>query len=235
LLNGASSISSLAGAGTLEYLIVDGYVLPEPPAKVLAEGRQINVPVLIGTNADEGTVFARRAGVDTLEEYNAFLQKTFRGLSDKVLKYYPANDDASAQRAFIDFMGDGFVYGARSMARRMAAIQLKTYLYQFTRATPWAQEAGLGCFHGSEIPYVFGNLREGRYGEDDRRLSDQVVGYWTRFARTGDPNGEGAATWPAYDASADQHLILDAPIKVGQNLRKQTCDWLDALQRRRQQ
>ncbi len=48
----------------------------------------------------------------------------------------------------------------------------------------------------------------------DRKLSDQMMGYWTNFAKTGDPNGPGLPTWPSY--SKDGLLIhLDSPITSG--------------------
>ncbi len=55
------------------------------------------------------------------------------------------------------------------------------------------------------------------------------MGYWTRFAATGDPNGGGAAQWPAYEAAADQHLELGDTIKTGAGLYKQACDLADKV------
>ncbi len=56
-----------------------------------------------------------------------------------------------------------------------------------------------------------------------------VMGYWTRFARNGDPNGEGAPEWPAFTRENDEHLILDSDVRVGRALRKEACDLFDSI------
>ena len=77
----------------------------------------------------------------------------------------------------------------------------------------------MGAFHGVEIPYVFGNADLftvlGQIEQADYDLSETIMGYWTRFAATGDPNGEGAPEWPRYDQASDEHLELGDTIQVG--------------------
>jgi para-nitrobenzyl esterase len=90
-----------------------------------------------------------------------------------------------------------------------------------------AQAAGLGVFHGSEIPYVFGTLSpQLGFTAADSRLSDEMMGYWTRFARTGDPNGDGAPAWPAYEPGRDTVMSLDVTPRVMEGFRKDKLDLL---------
>jgi para-nitrobenzyl esterase len=146
----------------------------------------------------------------------------------EAMRVYPAATDADVPRALAALLGDGFLCGARTACRNMAAIQPNTYRYHFTRVQPALVRLGLGCFHGSEIPYVFGVAPKWGFAQEDRDLSERMMGYWTRFARTGDPNGGGAAEWPRYSAPEDPYLLLDVQIKAANHLRQEACDLDDA-------
>jgi para-nitrobenzyl esterase len=217
------------GASMAETLSLDGWVLPEEPAAVFAEHRQAPVPLIAGSNQDEGTLWARNFRNMTVRKYELMLRGVFRNQAQEALALYPAADDAQAAQAIVTLMGDGFHQGARRAVRGSAPVQPQAYLYYFTQTTDRLRQMGLGCCHGSEIPYVFGNLAPAMgYADADQELSTQIMGYWTRFAATGDPNGEGAVPWPAYTEAGDAHLVLGVPIAAGENLRKDALDFLES-------
>jgi len=63
-----------------------------------------------------------------------------------------------------------------------------------------------------------------------------MIGYWVRFAKTGDPNAQsgdadakGSVVWPRYTEAEDIHLVIDAKIKTDTGLRKQACDVYDEV------
>jgi para-nitrobenzyl esterase len=224
--------AKMAGEGTADHIFVDGYVLTEPIRKVFAEGRQANVPLIIGDVADEGTMFAKKLAFDSVDKYRQFLSDTFHEKADKIFAIYPAKDDASAFEASVGLCGDVFNRGTRTMARQTAVINPKTFMYRFTRISPLAEKSGIRCFHGCELTYLFGNVQNTTdYTDDDRKLSKQLVGYFTRFAKTGDPNGGGAPVWPAYTAAEDKHIVFDTNITPGEHMRKQTLDAMDELEK----
>ena len=66
--------------------------------------------------------------------------------------------------------------------------------------------------------------------EDNKALSEAIMGYWTRFAATGDPNGNGAVPWPAYAAASDELLVLDMTIATASGTREEKCDFWDAFE-----
>ena len=65
--------------------------------------------------------------------------------------------------------------------------------------------------------------------EDEIVLSQAMMSYWYELTAKGDPNHEGAVTWPTYDASSDGHIQLDMPISAGAGLKKEKCDFWDGL------
>src|SRR5262249_48694558 len=110
-------------------------------------------------------------------------------------------------------------------ARRAAAGGADTYLYDFSRAIPIPvlQQLGLGAFHGSEIVYVFGSITPPT--PVDAALGQAIRGYWTRLARTGNPNRTGPVHWPRYRDATDQRINFDAQIGVLTGFRRPECEF----------
>ncbi len=185
---------------------IDGYFLPESVEAIYAAGRQAHVPLLAGWNADEGRgqILSAKPPV-TSASFKAQAEKEFGARSSKFLALYPATSDEEARNAAADYAGDRFI--AFSTWRWIEA-QAKTgdapvYRYFFTLGSPGDNnhEAAMGAFHSDEIEYVFGVLdsRSGaKWRPEDRRLSEEMIEYWTNFARTGNPNGPGLPDWPKY-------------------------------------
>ena len=76
-------------------------------------------------------------------------------------------------------------------------------------ALPSKFHPGTFVFHSDDIEYVFGTLDTrpgGTVRPEDRKLSEQMMSYWTNFAKTGDPNGSGLPAWPRYTPAADRYM-----------------------------
>jgi carboxylesterase type B len=86
----------------------------------------------------------------------------------------------------------------------------------------------LRAFHACEIAYVFSNFTWPFPWEDaDRKLGDAISSYWVNFAKTGDPNGNGLAKWPAYNSATDQSLEFGDTISVRAQVNKAGLDFFD--------
>jgi len=193
--------------------IVDGWVVPEQPAKIFAEGRENKVPVLVGSNADEATVFGH-GGPKTVEEYRKYLREDTGSHADLEFKAYPAASDADVPAQYLRLQSDSFAYGAYSMAQAMTRAGQSAYLYYFTYAET-GRRAALGAYHGEELNFLCDSFpSDWEHGRDDERLGQAIRTYWTQFAKTGSPNAKGAPEWPAYDARADQYLELGREIRI---------------------
>ncbi len=210
---------------------VDGVVIPVDPRRALLDGPANEVPLLLGTNADEGTVFSLTTPIHTVADYQAKVMALEPVRGAQLLAIWPASAFASPKAAYDALLGEVlFVCPTRETARA-ASRRAPTHLYHFEHVSHYAQEGNYGAYHAAELWYVFGiadwPLRE--FTASELRLSDDAIGYWTRFARSGDPNGDGAVPWPAYDPVGDAHLVLDETIAAGSALARARCDALEQL------
>lgn len=209
--------------------IVDGWVIPDDAMTLFEHGRVNAVPVLVGANADEGTMFALAGRLPKQpEEYSAALDKGFGTFAARLRELYPP---ATAPHSVIDLIGDfRFVAPARFVARQMQRSGNPVYLYHFAHPTPGAMGKMLGAHHGAEIAYALDTIRLGKdLTPIDGQINDALAGYWVQFAATGNPNRPGLPDWPAYDAAGDRCLLVKDKIETAEGLRKAKLDAIDAF------
>jgi para-nitrobenzyl esterase len=210
--------------------VADGYMLPDVPTKLWAEGRHHKMPLLIGSNLDEGNLFLQGLTLEPAQ-YEQQMQAVFGPYTQEALALYPVKSADDITPAFSRMLTEvGFASTARFAARAMSATGSPAYLYQFTRV-PF--DNPMGAFHGVEIPYVFGNTAlfsvMGAIEQADTDLSAALMRYWTGFARSGVPEYEGAVEWPAYEASSDRYLELGDTVEPGAGLYREACDLADRV------
>ena len=191
---------------------IDGVVLTEPVAATFAAGRQAQVPLLAGWNADEArggvTLAATRPTAASFVEQT---RKRFGPAADALLKVYPATSDSEALESAAALAGDLFIgYSTwKWIEAHRATGHAPVYRYLFSRTIPVVAgqvrngrpvtAEDIGARHAGEIEYVFGTLDSVKgvaWTPADRALSDAIGKYWTNFARTGNPNGDGLQAWP---------------------------------------
>jgi para-nitrobenzyl esterase len=158
----------------------------------------------------------------TAEKWQSMAKQRLAGKADTFLRLYPGATDAVAMASAADFGGDQFIaYGTW----KWMEIDRKTgnrniYRYRLDLAAPPSLfHPGSYAFHSDDIEYVFGTLdtRPGAvWRPEDYALSEQIMSYWSNFARNGDPNGVDRSgrrlpAWPKY-ADGDPVLHLDNPI-----------------------
>ena len=192
--------------------IVDGWIIPEQPAKIFTEGKQMNVPVLVGSNSDEATVFGY--DLKTLDEYRTYLCRDTGRFADQEFEAYPAPSDTDVPGRYLQLQNDLFAYGAYSFTRAMTRLGQQAYLYQFTYAEK-GKRANLGAYHGEELKFLSDSFSaDWDHTPDDEKLGLAMRTYLTQFAKTGNPNIQGLPIWPAYDTRLDQCFELGRTIGV---------------------
>lgn len=212
--------------GTLAFApVIDGTLLPEAPVKVLSEGRGLKVPLIIGTNCDEASLFK-------------FMKSPLIPIADdRIMQMF---GDMSAEAPEIEMppieqvraayegvrhraLGLGV---ARDIGFRMPTLWVAeghsrvapVWLYRFDYSTPFLRLLGLGATHATELPYLWGNLDGGpkdpTFKLGGRRvaqsISPRMRARWVAFAKGEAPNAPDAPAWAAYELTSRSTLVIDA-------------------------
>ncbi|MDO4264531.1 MAG: carboxylesterase/lipase family protein [Deinococcus sp.] len=233
------------GAGLVPFPPLHGdATLPRDPAEVFAAGDQPRVPVLIGSNLDEGTLFAAWASDATrdvsLAEYVGMNVVMNRGRALRVLGAYPVSAYGTRALAGAASVTDSvFACPTNDLARDLSAAA-PVYAYEFRDRTapntlkPTAGIPRYGAFHAAELPSVLGSRVSlgdpAQFTPQQAQMARAMRTYWANFARTGTPNGAGLPQWPAMTRSGAP-LATFQPQGVGVTETFRTLHKCDAVWR----
>jgi len=196
-------------------------VLPVTPYEAFVSGHQNDVPLLIGSNVEEARALTNVADVKAAT-FDKDVESSFGALPQAIMGAYPHATDEEAKQARLDLERDlRFGWDMWAWARLQATTgHSRVYYYSFRHKPPFpvgSVYAGWGASHFAELWYVFDHLNQApwRWTNDDRHLAEQLSGYWTNFAKSGNPNGPGLPAWPAFANADGRVLSLGDPIVVG--------------------
>ena len=223
---------------------VDGVVVPYQPLEAIRKGLFVNLPIMIGTVKEETRIYVYSAWGKPLSaiSYAAALSLTFPTDIIRVLSMYPP-DAVNDERDTLVVPATDFVFTCCTRNyTRYANIRNNgnTWLYYYDHAFSFK---GWGKFtycqghvcHGSEIPILFKTWQDGNFTAtaDENKLADELIAYWTNFAKTGDPNMGITPNlkWPKYSANENwPYMLFETPGNViGVNLRGEYCDFWDQI------
>ncbi len=234
-LPAAKILDAATGRGSPRFSpVLDGKFLTEPVAQTYAEGRQAHVPLLAGWNRDEGAPLREDI---TAEKWRDFAAKDFGAHAEEFLALYPGDTDAEAARSAIDYNGDTFIaFGTwQWIEAQVKTGDAPVYRYHLEQPAPPSKfHPGWYAFHSDDIEYVFGTLdtRPGAaWLPEDRKLSEEMMDYWTNFAKTGNPNGAGLPQWPRFDQNRDV-LHLDNETTAAPDSTQARYEFLEQWMRR---
>jgi para-nitrobenzyl esterase len=193
--------------------VIDGHVITEATGPAIRSGRYHKVPLIIGSNKDEGRLFTalgyhlqqlRRANAADLDK--AIGLRAPEAAPAMHATYSPASA-GDADAALSAFTTDGlFACPAQFTAQAAASNPAqRVYQYQFADPKPPLSDFDplmpLGDYHASELFYLFKTVQNlppvPGLNPAQQRLSRQMLSYWTTFAKAGDPNSAGTPAWPA--------------------------------------
>ncbi len=219
---GANSIAELRAKPANEIItqrasaspIVDGYLIPDQMYKIFAEGKQNDIPLILGWNADEGNFGGPPQNAETFIKQS---QEKFGDKTSEFLKYFPAGNDKEAiatqtQLSALQIFG---LQSYKWMLYQNKTGKSNVFMYNFQRAVPHGEGMKpYGAFHTGEVPYAYNNLKMSPrpWEEVDYQLADVMSSYWVNFAKTGNPNGEGLPEWDECSPSNQKAIILGGKV-----------------------
>ena len=216
--------ASLVRAGTRELTphpmlalryspVIDGVVLTASTAERLRSGA-VRVPLVIGTNADESSIFVARSPLDDDADYERKLTDAFGAQADAVSKIYPPSAFGSAREAYARAITEtGFVCPSLALADAAATGGTPVYAYHFTYARAGRIGDKLGAFHGAEVAYLFWSFPAVlKPNADDQRITATLRTAWAGFATSGVPVAD--PPWPPYRSAAPAIYLIDVPSSV---------------------
>jgi para-nitrobenzyl esterase len=216
-LQAATPWSADTDPGVTSYgPIMDGYVLPDDPVQIFAQGRQSDVPMIAGWNANENGAFRGRSlpHKDASSFVTAATAKFGPRHIDELVKHYPAGNDQEVTASAWRLVGDEVI---AFWTWLWVDLQSKTgrspsYVYNFGLVSDYTPDPN----HATEVPYVFGNFPTKGSINADRRdfeLSEIFRRYWTNFAKTGNPNGPNLPKWSSYSPNPRTVLELAGEVR----------------------
>jgi para-nitrobenzyl esterase len=203
--------------------VIDGDVLPERPLDAFKEGRAARVPLIIGTNDREGSLFTGRLDIlaTTPKRIRAIFARTKKGARKAIKAEYPG---LPAKRPAADFGGDyAFWYPTVKVAERHSRFA-PVHFYRFDIAPRLVRLAGFDATHGLDLYAIFDRL-DGVFGRTMTALggrrafkgtSRRMRAHWLRFAHDG---AVDESVWPRYDEEHRRTLIFDTVDRVEEDPR----------------
>lgn len=221
----ALPVEKIAQARFISFPSIDGKVLERNPAETFLRGEQADVPLLIGANSWEASLTILDDAYAQMLLGNAYdgLLQSYR---DRGLDKTKARDQLRTDLFFVQ------------PARYLAGLHARrhpTWLYHFEMVPASMRGKQPGAAHGGELAYLFatpGSVFTSWDGKD-RAISEDVIGYWSRFVASGNPNLAGQPSWREADEgdfmafrtppqmtspSAQDRHALEAIVKASQPL-----------------
>ena len=210
--NGDDALEQLRAASAHELLaryvedVSSGYQNPtldnvlfgRNPWESFAAGELGDIPLILGTNADEWLDYI---DPDSTQDDVARAANELSQI-DSHLALQAVADEALPREA-IDRLknAEGYVCPSQALAAAMSAAGHAAWMYQFTRVREDEGGEKVRAYHGAEYPYIF-NSHDSymRTAAKDVALTSAMQSYWTTFAATGNPNSATMPDWPRFAA-----------------------------------
>jgi len=205
---------------------IDGYVIPDWPLELIGRGEYHRMPVIVGNTKEELKVYlfeTMGVGLWPRRKVRKMTGDQAGPYAEDILSMYSFDEFRRPWELYIGFATDAVFASRTWMMARALDERSPVWVYQ----VDWDDHRfpnKLGAFHGIDVPMVFkaldldillAKLLVSRKAlKSGVPLSEDMMTYYTNFARTGDPNGDTVEPWPEYDTADKKRLHFDHPLSV---------------------
>lgn len=222
-----ASTAKTEGAGTYGFVnlspVVDGVVLPADPFIPSAPAISANVPILIGWNKDEMTLFnaaepwfGKLTEAETMDRAKQMASAKSESLIAAYRKLHPDYTPTYTYNLLMTdtaFFADSITLAERKAAQKAASV----YMYNLVWETPVANNQ-FKTPHFLDVPFMFDNVEKARVlvgpGPQPEALAKQMSDAWLAFARTGKPDAKSIPHWPPYTTEQRSTMTFDVKSRV---------------------
>ncbi|KAK5054509.1 hypothetical protein LTR84_001400 [Exophiala bonariae] len=184
--------------------VLDNFTVLEYPAEAWTMGKVAKVPILIGSTADDGSVFTLSAG----DNVTAFIEASFgvgSALSQSLGQLYAYNAPATAglttgQQIIAQIATDATFRCTSGFVANLTSTRLDVPVWQYVfdavvPSNEWEEYPGLGVYHASEIALIFGTYPRENSTEAEAALSQSMQKQFADFVKNPE-RGPGWDQWP---------------------------------------
>ncbi|WP_374468749.1 carboxylesterase/lipase family protein [Phenylobacterium sp.] len=198
--------------------ILDGAIIQSGLAEGFAAGRQAKIPLVLGGNSNEASLFRPQpAQLDLVPE----------AARPSLMAAFDPEGTGDRNRIVHRLATAQFITEPdRNLARLHAKAGAPVWLYHFSYVTPAERATSLGAAHTAEIKYVFGGAKQ-KFAPEDVPLSKAMNAYWAAFARKGDPGHAGGTSWPRFAPKETTLEFGDEGVQVRERHLAGRLDWVE--------
>ncbi|RXZ32332.1 carboxylesterase family protein [Oxalobacteraceae bacterium CAVE-383] len=214
---------------------MDGHVFVDQPLALIKQRKYPPVPVIIGNTAGETMHFIDAVGpvVDAATFAGAVSKVFGSAQADRIVAQYPLDQYETPRAAFVQLTTDGeFTCQSRRVARTFADVQSEpVFRYIFNHALENdPEQKALGPTHTAEHPYMFNWKGTYKPTQTDLDIQKHIISYWSRMAKTGNPNGGSDPFWPNASSLNAAYLEIGTDTQSKTGVGESHCDFWDTVQ-----